>query len=280
MNAIIEATAQAAPIVLHEIPAFDPMLSMIEKAVSSGQDPKVISEMMALMERAEARRARQAFDAAVSAAKGEIRPILKDKEVSYPSKSVDAKSVGAKNNTAYRHESLAGIAKVIDPVLNANGLSYRFRAAQANGRLTVTCVLSHRDGHSEETTLEAPNDQSGSKNAIQAIGSAATYLQRYTLKLALGLSTTDKDDDGRAAYGNGDTITDQQRDQLQEKIDATGADIAAFCKHIGVAALCDMTRDQFPRAMAALERKAAALSALQRAGDSGSGVPVEANHAQ
>lgn len=268
MNAIIEAkTAAQTP----AIPGFDPMLSMIGQAISAGQDPKVISEMMALMERAETRRARQAFDAAVSAAKGEIPPIFKDRVVDFTSKN---------GRTNYRHESFAAIAKVVDPILNRHGLSYRHRAAQTNGKLTVTCILSHAAGCSEETTLEATEDHSGNKNTIQAIGSAATYLQRYTLKLALGLSTTDKDDDGRAAYGNGDTITDQQRDQLQEEIDATGSDIAAFCKHMGVAALCDMTRDQFPRAMAALERKAAALSALQRAGDSGSGAPGEASHGQ
>lgn len=251
MNAIIEAkTAAQTP----AIPAFDPMLSMIGQAISAGQDPKVISEMMALMERAEARRARQAFDAAVAAAKGEIPPIFKDRVVDFTSQ---------KGRTNYRHESFAAIAKVVDPILNRHGLSYRHRAAQANGKLTVTCILSHAAGCSEETTLEATEDHSGNKNTIQAIGSAATYLQRYTLKLALGLSTTDKDDDGRAAGGDqsAGAITDQQRDQLQEKIDATGADIAAFCKHMGVPALCNMTTDQFPRAMAALERKAAVQSA-------------------
>ena len=245
MNAIIEAkTAAQTP----AIPGFDPMLSMIGQAISAGQDPKVISEMMALMERAEARRARQAFDAAVSAAKGEIPPIFKDRTVDFTSQ---------KGRTNYRHESFAGIAKVVDPILNRHGLSYRHRSAQANGKLTVTCILSHAAGYAEETTLEAAEDHSGNKNTIQAIGSAATYLQRYTLKLALGLSTTDRDDDGQAAGNPGkEPITEEQIATVREKIEVTGSDIAAFCRYMGVEALCDLTQDKYARALEMLARKA------------------------
>ena len=45
--------------------------------------------------------------------------------------------------------------------------------------------------------MSAPADSSGSKNPVQQIGSTMTYLQRYTLIGALGLTTADKDDDGR-----------------------------------------------------------------------------------
>src|SRR5690606_10591416 len=44
----------------------------------------------------------------------------------------------------------------------------------------------------------APPDGSGNKNAIQGIGSTSTYLQRYTLSAAFGLTTADEDDDGEA----------------------------------------------------------------------------------
>ena len=36
----------------------------------------------------------------------------------------------------------------------------------------------------------------GSKNAIQAIGSTVSYLCRYTLLCVTGLATSDPDDDG------------------------------------------------------------------------------------
>lgn len=259
MNAVIEAKPEAVPAPADDIRA-DPMLTMIGQAISNGMDPKVISEMMVLMDRAELRRARQAFDAAVSAAKGEIPPIFKDRVVDFTSKREG-------NRTNYRHESFAGIAKVIDPILNRFGLSYRYRAMQGGGKLTVTCILSHKDGYSEDTTLEAAEDNSGNKNSIQAIGSAATYLQRYTLKLALGLSTTDRDDDGQAAGNPGkETITEEQIATVRDQIDATGSDIEKFCRHMGVEALCDLTQDKYTRALEMLARK--------------SRKPAEAGHVQ
>jgi hypothetical protein len=53
-------------------------------------------------------------------------------------------------------------------------------------------------GHSELTKMTAPSDTSGQKNSIQAIASTITYLQRYTLLAATGLTTKDMpDDDGK-----------------------------------------------------------------------------------
>jgi hypothetical protein len=101
-------------------------------------------------------------------------------------------------------------------VLASFGLTYRFRTEQSD-RISVTCVLTGH-GHEEENTLTGPADASGSKNAIQAIGSTLTYLQRYTLVQALGLAASD-DDDGAAA-GRGETITDEQALNLNDLIDA------------------------------------------------------------
>lgn len=177
-----------------EIVQFEPVAStamtpmaMVAQAVASGASIETLEKLLALQERFEAGQARKAFDNAVAAAKGEIKPIVKDREVDFTS---------AKGRTNYRHESFAAVADGVDPILHKHGLSYRHRASQDGGRLTVTCVLAHRDGYSEDTSLSAGNDTSGNKNDIQSIGSAATYLQRYTLKLALGLATTDRDDDG------------------------------------------------------------------------------------
>ena len=45
--------------------------------------------------------------------------------------------------------------------------------------------------------MQASPDLTGSKNPIQARGSAIEYLKRYTLIGALGISTADADIDGR-----------------------------------------------------------------------------------
>jgi hypothetical protein len=176
--------------------ALTPM-DMLNHAVERGAGLDVVSKLMDLQERWEKNQARKAFDAAVSDAKAEIPVIFKNKSVSF-----------GNGKTAYRHEDLAEIARTVDPILTKHGLSYRFRTQSDAGSVAVTCILSHRDGHSEETTLSASHDGSGSKNSIQAIGSTITYLQRYTLKAALGLAASN-DDDGKTAE-TGELISAEQ----------------------------------------------------------------------
>ena len=166
----------------------DPILAMIERAArDTAVDIDKFERLMAMRERTEDRHAKQAFDNAIALAKGEIGPIVKNREVDFST---------SKGRTNYRYEDFAAVASAVDPVLARHGLSYRFRSEQQGQRLKVTCRVSHADGYGEETTLEATNDESGNKNAIQAVGSAATYLQRYTLKLALGLAASNDNDSG------------------------------------------------------------------------------------
>jgi hypothetical protein len=121
--------------------------------------------------------------------------------------------------------------------------------------VTVTCIVSHRDGHFEENTLCAGRDESGNKNSIQSIGSTSTYLQRMTLKAALGLAVS-SDDDGHAA-GDGEPITPEQLTSIVELADEVGADKIAFCRYFSIASLADIKAKDFARAVAALNRKRA-----------------------
>jgi hypothetical protein len=205
------------PVDLPASTALTPM-AMVSQAVANGASLEMVSKLIDLQERVEKAQGRRAFDNAVAAAKGEIKPIVKDRVVDFTTQ---------KGRTSYRHESFAAVADGVDQILHKHGLSYRHRASQDGGRLTVTCILAHRDGYSEETTLSAANDNSGNKNDIQSIGSAATYLQRYTLKLALGLATTDKDDDGKATS--------------QEELPISGAATAAINSIDDCVTLADLT---------------------------------------
>jgi hypothetical protein len=63
------------------------------------------------------------------------------------------------------------------------------------GNPTVTGVLRHRGGHREEGELELPPDLTGGKNAVQAVGSALSYGQRYVARMLLSLTSRGGDDD-------------------------------------------------------------------------------------
>lgn len=170
--------------------AMTPM-GMLEKAITSNASVEVMEKLMGLQERWEANQARKAFDNAMSDAKAEIPIIVKNRQVGFQGR-------GGGQATSYKHEDMAEIARTIDPIIAKHGLSYRFRTTSEAARVIVTCVVSHRDGHSEENSLSSGHDGSGGKNAIQGLGSALTYLQRYSLKAAFGLAAS-ADDDGISA---------------------------------------------------------------------------------
>jgi hypothetical protein len=141
----------------------------------------------------------------MAAFKTECPPVLaKDAQVKF-------------GNTDYRHATLGGILGVITPHLSKAGLSVSWDADQEKGDVTVTCVVTHVDGHSERRSLAGPNDSSGSKNKIQQVGSALTYLQRYTLTAALGLSTGEVDDDGGGPEPKGDDRPQHRRGNDQQQ---------------------------------------------------------------
>ena len=232
--AIIEPGAMP-PAPAGDVRPFDPM-ALLDKAVTGGASLDMIDRLVSLGERMQAMKARQAFDAAIAAAKAEIKPVARN----------------AIGHNSKRYADFSAYAKAIDPILSRHGLSYRFRSTQAE-RITVTCVLSHRDGYSEENSLSGPADTTGSKNAIQAIGSTLTYLQRYTLVQALGLAAGD-DDDGRAAGADpappAELVSEAQVAALTKAITFKGRTVEALCQRLRVETLADIYAEKFSDVLA------------------------------
>jgi hypothetical protein len=211
-------------------------MAMLARAVETGADIYVLEKLMGLSERWEANQARKSFDEAVASAKAEIPVIVKN---------------ASSHNSKYA--DFAAIARTVDPVLSKNGIRYRFRTQQTEKSISVTCVLTHKDGHAEENTLTGPVDATVGKNAIQAIGSTLTYLQRYSLVQALGLAASN-DDDGAYAVTGG-FVSPSQLAQLNELADDVSADKVKFCKYLKVGSLADIPAKTFAHAMQLLEAK-------------------------
>lgn len=237
---IIDITATPVPIPPRAVTPMD----MVDRALSSGATPETLERLLALQERWEANEARKAFDAAIAAAKAQIPPIARN----------------AEGHNKKRYADFSAIATVVDPILSSHGLSYRFKTSQTD-KITVTCVLSHKEGHSEETTLSGGPDTSGNKNAIQAIGSTLTYLQRYSLNAALGLSAAN-DDDGASSGKSDDqfrTITFEQVRVILDLLTETDSDIEQFCRVGNIASVPEMAANQFDNAVRLLNQKKAKM---------------------
>jgi len=172
--------------------------TLLQMAVEQNADIEKLEKLMALQERWEATEAKKAF----------VRAMAGFRE-----------SCPAISKTRMAHNSkYAGLAETIDAIkqsLSDYGLSHTWRTDQSEGRISVTCCVTHVMGHSECTTLEGPPDTSGSKNNIQAIGSTIAYLERYTLFAILGLASSDMDSDGGKPVP---LITDDQARELEARI--------------------------------------------------------------
>ena len=214
----------------------DPMLSMIERvALDSNADVLKLEKMIELQERVMANQAKQQFDQAM---------------LNFQIKKPVIEKSAVANKTKYA--KLPNIQASIDPVLREFGLFTRWSTtATQSGKTRVTCIVTHIGGHSETSSMDVSPDKSGSKNEIQAEGSAITYAQRYTLCSLLGLVLSE-DTDGNSVKP---TITAQQVKILEKKLAFLGDDAKAkMIAHIGCE-LYEIEKEAFQYWVNALDSK-------------------------
>ena len=167
------------------------MVSLIQRAATDPQvDLEKLDRLLDVKERWEKEEARKAFVAALAAFKRNPPKLVKDQQVEFGE---------GRSRTRYNYASLGDVARQVAAGLAEHGLSHGWAVAQEQGVVTVTCTLTHEWGHGESVSITAPRDDTGNKNSIQQIGSAITYLERYTLMAITGLAAHDTDDDGQGA---------------------------------------------------------------------------------
>lgn len=222
------------------LPATITPMTMLSMAVSQGADLDKLEKLMALQERYENNEARKAFNEAMGAFRAEGITVAKDSRVTYKTD---------KGVTDYVHASLGNICNVVGGAMAKYGLSYRWNTQQIEGRIKVTCIVSHKQGHSESVSLEASADSSGGKNNIQAIGSTVSYLERYTLLAATGTATEYQDDDGRGSDPI-ECISANQEADLVALLEEVEADKKAFLDYFKIDKIQDLPASDYKKAVA------------------------------
>ena len=214
-------------------------MRLIELAITQGADVDKLERLMALQTQWEAKEARKAFLEAMANFQSKCPDIMK-----------------LKKGHNYLYAPLSDIVAQIRDILSASGLSYRFEQSHENG-IQVTCIVSHIGGHSEQTTMKAAPDASGSKNAIQAVGSAVQYLMRYTLIGALGITTADHDMDGRLPQKQeANPISLESEAYLTDYYNAMPEENQPkFMAWLRVESIAQLTEESAQKAIAALKAK-------------------------
>lgn len=221
------------------------LLAVISQAAANPQmDVTKLERLMDLYERVNNREAKRDYDQALAEMQPNL-PVIRER---------GKIQIGSNEAKAQKYALWEDINEAIKPVLAQHGFAISFRVGHVENKISVTGILSHRGGHREETTMLLPIDNSGSKNAVQAVGSSASYGKRYTAGALLNLTSTGEDDDGKAA-GDGGKISNEQRDAILKLVNETGSDIEKLCKYFKVDAIPDIPAKEYERVIALLNEK-------------------------
>ena len=174
------------------VPAPSSELSIFQQLAS---DPNAsvekIERLMALWERAEARKAEQAFNSAMSEAQAKMRPIHAD---------------ASNPQTRSRYASYAALDKALRPIYTGAGfgLSFDTGADAPEDYVRVLCYVTHSAGHARTYRIDMPADGKGAKGGdvmtkTHATGSGVSYGMRYLLKMVFNVSVGEDDDNGNKA---------------------------------------------------------------------------------
>lgn len=230
-DAVAKIETPPAPAVMGESAA---LISMIERAA---RDPNVdvgkMERLFEMSERVEARRAEQAFNAAMAAAQAKIKPVARNK---------------SNTQTHSKYADLAALADAIDPIIRECGLAVvasEFKSERPE-HLGIRCTVKHAGGHSESYEFNVPWDGAGlkgnaNKTATHAYGSTLSYGRRYAKLCVFDVATMDDDGNGasKQAPPKASTI-----DDIKALIAETDADLGWICNHYSVETLDDLTGKQ------------------------------------
>lgn len=230
------------------------VMAIISRAASDpATDVDKLERLLGMYERIKANEARASYMEALSRMQPKL-PIIDRKGKIVIREKVNGERTGAVQQ-ATPYALWEDINEAITPILADHGFALSFRTgAAADGKITVTGILSHSAGHQEDTTITLMHDSTGSKNSVQAVGSSISYGKRYTATLLLNITSRGEDDDGKAG-GAGELITEEQVKMLQSAIIEADADLPKFLKYLSIEKLADLPAAKYQSAMQALTAK-------------------------
>jgi hypothetical protein len=242
----------------------DPFLAMIANAATRPETIPAIRELNELRVAEIQRQARVAYSADFAQMQPKLPTIDRNGHIEIREK--DAKT-GKRDGDVQQSSPYAYWADILEacsPHMLEHGFGISFRHKTADdGKIIVTGILEHRDGHREENSIALIHETSGSKNPVQAIGSSLSYGMRYMGIMLLGVASKEHDDNKGmpASEVQSDNISDEQVVQLQTMLQNAGADKAQFLKLCKIDRLEDMPAAKFDGAVARIRARQEQASA-------------------
>ena len=218
------------------------MADMMLAAINQGIPPEGIKTLSEVYERLEAARAEQAYNDALADFQGQCPIILKNKEITFPTRSG--------GTFTSRYAEMDTIIEDTRELRAVCGFSYSFEREVTEKAITVWCVVRHRGGHKTRTSFSIPLSREVKLSEAHAVAGAVTFCERYAFRGAFGITTGMPDNDGKAFTGG--LCSEEQRKTLQALIDQVKPDMQRLWKYCGVETLDQLPMADFARVQAAL----------------------------
>lgn len=210
-------------------------VNILEYAIEKKLEPEQIEKFWEIQKRIDASIAKKAYDKDKAALASEIVVVVKDME----NKQYNSK-----------YSSTDALVNGTRPLLGKHNFSHGWSYPEpTNDVISVTCTLTHSDGHSESVTIPGPPDKSGSKNPLQEMKSTRTYLKKETYEAVTGFVSSEGscDDDGNASSKAKPLpkITEEQVKEIQDLLKQQKAPESEWLIWAKVKELKDMPLDNF-----------------------------------
>lgn len=219
------------------------VVDMIDRAA---RDPNVdvtkMRELLAMRKEIVSEQAAEAFNAAMTKAQSEMRPIAADANNS---------------QTKSRYATYMALDKVLRPIYTRHQFALNFNTADGapENHVRIVCDVT-LGSHTRRYQLDMPADGKGAKGGdvmtkTHAVGSATTYGRRYLLAMIFNVAFGD--DDGNAAGDDREKISQEQADQLRDLMEAHGKKLPAFLKWGKIGRLEDLPAEFYESAVTAIK---------------------------
>jgi len=210
-------------------------LALIEKvALDPNTNVEKMGKILDMQQRVLEKQAELEFNQAMAQAMAEIPSFEKSKK-----------------GHNFNYATFESINKFVKPIIAKQGLFINFLTDfQSDNHVMITAKITHKSGHSQETSMRFPFDATGSKNTIQATGSAISYGKRYTMSALLNITTHDEDDDG---FSTSKTIGKKETERINNGLDISGVGLDDLCKYMEVERLSDIKLEKYNNALVYLK---------------------------
>ncbi len=161
---------------------------LIEQAIDKNVPIETMEKLLGMRRELRAEWAKTKFDESMAKFQGECPVIVKTKNGGKTKMGI----------VAYKYAPLDEIVSKTKSLIQDNGFSYLIKTEMKKDTVKVICIVKHKFGHSEDTSVVMPlSTRTDIMSAPQQTAATITFAKRYAFCNAFGILTGDEDNDGQ-----------------------------------------------------------------------------------